>query len=290
MKRVSELIKRGGEQLQADDWNSLVQLARQRCFEMGVVLADAPDVHEWMTSARRWDGDATGMKWRVDVLPGFINDEVPTMIYLRANDPRGWVMPDGYPAPKEGEKGYSATTVDRELIEAERPWLLVTVPQPGEHSGNGDWEAVADGNRIDFFRTEEMWRLELFSSWVILTASALRPSFLPLNYPAPSLARYRVCSSKSRPSAAFGTRVGGWIPLARLWLTRDEQDPQTDRVYVEQKEFFSLGSAIVQPGTELIDVLEPLQSDPLLGGPASWAIADLNSSLDSAASVEFWTV
>lgn len=290
MKGLRELTKRAGDVLRADDWNSLAQQARARALVPGHINAESEDGdHEWRVKPSRLE-DRENRKWRLDITPGFINDAVPTILYLRENDPRGWVMPLDYPAPRQGERGFHPTMVDRDLLERDTPWLLVQ--SPSEPTGNTDWTPVPDNQRIPFFQTAEMWEKKLYSGHVILSAAPLKPNFGPYTNPAPALVQYRLFHTPRPPVRTFGARLGGWIELAKLWLVRDEdEDPARDEIKVQPREKTSLAAAIVEPGKEVLDIFDLLARDGgVVGLFASLAQSQLETEFEAAASVEFWTV
>ena len=66
--------------------------------------------------------------WRIYVGPGTVNDRVAAITYRTKSDPRGWQIPENYPAA-QGE------TVDRLLTERiDPPHLLLTAP--GDDGGS----------------------------------------------------------------------------------------------------------------------------------------------------------
>jgi len=303
MKNLRDLIKRRDDKFLADDWNSLVQQGRSRCLNPGVVNSQAPDPpFEWKVSAARFD---ERLKWKLFIGPGFINDSVPSISYLKKDDPRGWEKPSDYPEPKPGESGYSEHFIDRDLLEEDPPFLLVEAPQAA--SGNEDFSPVADSARIPYFQTAEMWEKTIFRAHVILVAAPLRATFFPASLPPPPLARYRLAAVPRPLSRSFGALAGGWVEIARLFLVREEKDgPAGDRLLVQQREFHNLAASIVRPHQEFAAGPISTQSfggigaglaDSFAMGMAdsynafvSQVQAEIDNILFTTASVEFWTV
>lgn len=295
MKKLTDLLKRRDDKLFAEDWNSLVHQGRARFLLPGVVNSQDPeDAFPWQVTTARFDDR---FRWQVSVAPGFINDTVPSIVYLKKGDPRGWVPPDDYPAPAPGEPGYSEHFLDRDLLESPPPAILVTAPE----TTAADFTPVPDTLRLPFFRTEEMWLKTIFSAHVILTAAPLRASFFPPWLPPPPLARYRLAMVPRLPARSFAALAGGWVELARLFLVRDT-DPAADELLVQQREFHHLAASIVTPSQTLGTIPSlgysglPLADSFAMGVAdtanafASQLQAEIDNTLATTASVEFWTV
>lgn len=299
MKPLRELLKKWDDPFFAEDWNSLLRQAQSRVVNAGVVNTREPEeTFDWKVSTARFDAHS---HWKVFVGVGFINDVIPSIVYLQRADPRGWVMPEDYPLPEKGEAGYSEFFANRDLLEADPPFLLVSAP-PSPVS-NVDFHLVSDAARIPFFRTAEMWEKTIFSAHVILTAAPWRPNFFPSALPPPPLSSYRVAVIPRLWSRSFAALAGGWIELARLFLVRDEKEGAPgDRLLVQQREFHSLAAAIVQPKQVVGGSIEaPVTGLALVDSFAmgmaashnavvSQVQAEVDNILATTASVEFWTV
>ncbi len=298
MKSLRDLQKKRDDRLLADDWNSLVQQGRARMLDPGVTnTRDPVEDFSWKVTTARLDD----LRFKVFVGPGFINDAVPTISYLRNADPRGWKMPDDYPDLSPEDPGYSAYFLDRDLLEEDPPFLLVSVPL--DSTGNADFSPVSDNQRIPFFKTADMWEKTIFSARVILTATPLRAAFFPASLPPPPLVRYRLAAVPRPLSASFAALAGGWLEIARLFLVRDEKNGGifSDRLLVQQREFGNLAASIVTPSMQIAPGMSSPDSSGI-GGSLAMGMADTYNSfvsqvqaeidniLSSTASVEFWTV
>lgn len=295
MKSLRDLIKKRDDKFLAEDWNSLVAQGRSRILAPGVINTQEPqDNFSWKVTSARFDD----LRWKVFVAPGFINDAVPTISYLKNADPRGWAKPDSYQEPSPGDPGYSEYFIDRDLLEDDPPFLLLSSPTDAE--GNSDFAPVADSQRIPFFQTEDMWEKTLFSARVILTAAPLRAAFYPASLPPPSLVRYRLASVPRPLAAYFAALAGGWVELAQLFLVRDDNNGGilSDRILVMQREFFNLAASIVTPSQQFAPSLSGIGlADSFAMGVsdtynsfASQVQAEIDNILSPTASVEFWTV
>lgn len=304
MKRLAELVKKRDDKLLAEDWNSLVGQGRARILADGVAnTREAPQDYSWKTSTARFDA---ARKWKVFVAPGFINDTVPAISYLKNDDPRAWDKPADYPAPKPGETGYSEYFIDRDLLETDPPFLLVESPEGND--ANASFSPVSDAARIPYFQTEAMWEKQIFSAHVILVSTPLRSTFFPASLPPPPLARYRLAVVPRPLAATFAARAGGWLELARLFLVRDEKTgPAGDSLLVMQREFHNLAASVVTPSQQF--AAGQMSSPASFGGIGlgladsfsmgisdtynafvSQIQAEIDNILAPTASVEFWTV
>lgn len=303
MKNIRDLIKARGDKLLARDWNDLVNEGRARCLEPGPVRQFVPDPdYFWKTSTARMDAER---KWSVSVGPGWINDVVPTIPYLKTADPRGWVKPAGYVEPARGDRGFSEYFIERDLLEPDPPVLLIEAPVGEE--GNEDFALVTDAQRIPYFRTEAMWPLRIFSAHVILVAAPLRATFFPASLPPPPLATYRLATVPRPLATTFAVLAGGWLELARLYLVRDDEaGPSGDRLLVQQREFRNLAATIVRPSISAGGTIDIPGSfggigagfaDAFATGVAqtynafvSQVQAEVDGLLEQTATVEFWSV
>lgn len=200
--------------------------------------------------------------WRIYVGPGTVNDQMAAMTYKTSGDPRGWQMPDGYAQLADAVKIYGANPplVDRLLTERlDPPYLQITGPSASSPSDLGDFQKIADADRLSpkFFRTAAMWKLDLYSAMIFLTAqpqvftTAETASHFPI---PPRIARFRISARSKMPNTPPGITIGGDFPLARIFLTRDPSASSpvtTDRMYVQQLCFWSLWTANATPSALL---------------------------------------
>lgn len=284
----------------AAEYNALVARAAQNQPLRGTRReGTGPGPHHWRVSTVR----ASEGGWRLYVGPGTVNDQVAAITYRRENDPRGWKMPDGYPA--------TGDTVDRLLTERlAPPHLLLTEPSADGKTG-GDFERVPDAERAQHpsaFRTRPMWELELWTGVVFVTAEPISASLFwdRLGFALPTRTdRYRVAARSRMPARPPGTQYGGAHLLAQLYLVRD---PATgaSQLYVQQRCFWSLWTAAAQINP--LGNFDPFIDLPNFGGiggglldsfadateaaintvtaTALGAVAEL---YNKASTVEFWT-
>lgn len=263
--------------------------------------------HPFQVSASRLDEAREGMTlplgrtWRVDIRPGAVNEILPSILYRRKADKRGWSMPGGYVTKSADD------WIERDVLDDldDPPFLAVVAPKPGERT-TSDFRIVPDAERPDAFCGEAEWELELWSAHVLLSASPLRSEVMSAAYPPPRLARYRLYTAQQLPGPTFGARSGGWFEVATLYFLRDLAAPELAELFVRQREFWPLWAAIVQPGADLpatvhYDPLNVQTGLPVADGflaaadAANQLIADaalqqLESTLEGATSVEAWTV
>lgn len=284
------------------EYNALVSRAAENQPLRGTRRdGTGPGPHHWRVTAQRLDASH-----RVFIGPGTVNDRVAAISYRIDGDPRGWQMPDGYPVPT-GE-----TTVDRLLTERiDPPHLLLTSP---DGKDGGDFEQVTDGIRSrhpSFFRTAAMWDLELWTAVVFVTAEPLTSSiaFSILGFPLPKRnGRFRVATRTRMPAQPVGTQSGGAHQLATLYLTRVPGKPELDKLYIQQRTFWSLWTANAD-----INPLGPFY-DPSLGSSVNFggigggiadafaqatlatidavtsnALAGIAELYSEASTVQFWT-
>lgn len=291
----------------------LAHLLRNRFLSAVDRLRKPPGFpHPWDVSVSRIE-ERPGLTlppertWRVDIRPGTMNDVLPTMLYRRRDDPRGWTLPDDFAAPVVGDKDYDPVWIERDLLDDADDPPFLTVRQPGEKDEPHDMLKVPDAQRPEAFMDEISWDLELWQSHVLLSASPIAVAGVQsAAFPPPRLGRYRHYVSPRLPSPTFGARTGGWVELATLYLLRDPKEPELAEMFVRQREFWPLWAAIVQPGADLPELIRAQPMDLVTGLPladfaiatgnalnqifADLALAQLESSLESATSLELWTV
>ncbi len=275
----------------ATEYNALVSRAAQNQPLRGTRRdGNGPGPHHWRVSAVRISGkkqnewginplDGTQYfsasiftqnktpvakpGWRIYIGAGTVNDHVAAITYRRENDPRGWRMPDGYPATGESQ------TVDRLLTERlDPPHLLLTGPSTDGKSG-GDFERIPDSSRArhpSAFRTREMWDLELWTAVVYVTAEPVSSSIAwdHLGFPLPTRnGRFRIAARSHMPNTPPGTQLGGAHQLATLYMVRTPGAPERDTLYVQQRTYWSLWTANAD--------INPFGNfDPLLGSAPSF--------------------
>ncbi len=289
----------------ATQYNALVSRAAQNQPLRGTRRdGTGPGPHHWRVAAQSLQDQS---QWRVFIGAGTVNDRVAAITYRRENDPRGWRMPDDYPATGESQ------TVDRLLTERlDPPHLLLTSPSVDGKDG-GDFESIGDSIRArhpSAFRTREMWDLELWTAVVYVTAEPVSSSIAwdRLGFPLPTRnGRFR-CAARSRmPAQPLGTQLGGAHQLATLYLTRTQGEPERDTLYVQQRSFWSLWTANAD--------INPFGNfDPFLGQAPSFggigggiadsiaqgtfatidaitgiALASIAELYSEASTVQFWT-
>jgi hypothetical protein len=280
----------------------LKHLLRSR-FLGGIPIAKParPFGHPWRVRADRFapppgsplDPDRA---WTATIAPGTVNDDPPSILYLAKDDPRGWTPSVNQLSAISPQP---SAFIERDLLDGlpdDPPWLLLSAPAINASAGalqHGDFSAVADAGRLDFFRTAEMWDKQLFSARVILSAAPVKIGAFDPRLPAPRLKRFRLYTTPVLPGRAFGAQAGGWIEIARLWLTRDDNatGADGDEMYVEQKVFWDLQTAVVQPSLDSVG----LGGAAIQAGDAvSQAFTDLlvgevGNILDEASFAAFWT-
>lgn len=232
----------------AEEYNERVRAAARNQRLGGTVrdFGTARDWHHWLTTAER----ESDILWRINVGPGTVNDRMAAIPYLREHDPRGWFMPADHP-----QIGANDLVVDRQLTElADPPFLLATVPasEGNDQTALADFRRVADAERrpLLYFRSREMWERDLYFASVFLTATPGTYSRVENQYHFPLPAqpnRFRVAIGPRLPTVPRGNSYGGVFELARLYLTRANGDPATDRLYVQQRCFWSLWTLNVSP-------------------------------------------
>jgi hypothetical protein len=237
--------------------------------------------------------------WRIDIAAGVINDQLPTILYLRQSDPRGWVLGPDYVETEKPRIG--DVFVERDALDDadDPPFLVVSDPPTTTVSSptvRPDFVRVPDAQRpaleAGAFCSEEDWTLDLWRASVILTAAPIRSSYFAAELPAPSAVKFRLYTSGAKPVATFAASSGGWLELATLYLLRDPKDPLgTAEIRVRQREFYPFWNMTLQPGGQLVTLLDAAAQ--VFSGPPGFADLlrnQLEDTLSGAASSEFWTV
>jgi len=257
--------------------------------------------------------------WRIFVSPGTVNDHMAAITYRRAGDPRGWTMPPDHPGIPLAKKIYGPNwdLIDRLLTErTDPPHLLVATPHATDPKDLGDFVRVRDDSRPAFFRTAEMWDLDLYSAALFISAMPARPSYVEgvTHFPLPQrISRYRVMVRSVMPTVPPGVQLGGQFRLATLYLTRDpkHRDPVfTDTLHVRQLCYWSLWTANALPAdlltltgaivdlafaTNLLPLTLPsgaLAAASILAANAyatNLLLDELANIFDSASTVDFWS-
>lgn len=252
------------------------------------ILPAKPYPHPWQVTVARFEPTATSTlaadsTWSVKVVAGTIMDRIASIPYLRKNDPRGWVPPDGYVEPvtidTQAGTAPNSTWLDRDALDDPDapPFLVLRDPAQGAKTAP-DLTLIPDAQRNGLeggaFTGAADWALELWRAHVILSATPFMASSFKLTLPPPSLVRYRLYTVAALPLPTVGVAAGGSIELATLYLLRDPKVPATAEIRVREREFFSLWSQVVEPGSDLAG---------LFGDGVDQAFSD-------AATVEFWSV
>lgn len=318
---LQSLYVRAGDQPSASRRDALIRHLRRQMFT-GVTFTDGPVIpfaHPWRITADRFTppegGKATltaDAAWRLDIRAGTINDEIPTLLYRRENDPRGWTPGDDFAMPVKGDKDYDPTFIERDLLDDldDPPFLALKDPpriQPATDADklSRDFSLVPDENRPDVFMGAADWEKELWVAHVLLSATPLTVGIFEPAAP-PRLKRYRLYSVPRLPTAAFGALAGGWLELATIYLLRDPQSMEDVEVRIRQREWWPLWSIIVTPGADILASVTSQPIDLVTGLPfADAAVAGANEAnalladmaraqiagiLEGASSVEWWTV
>jgi len=273
--------------ISAEKHNGVVDEIRSRTPLEGPRTASAaPYPHPWRT---RCVADESGQpgKWRVTIVAGFVNDVEASVAYFKVGDPRGWTMPEDYPASR-----ISGDICERSWRESgeEAPVLLLDTEV--------DFSTVADAARPQAFRTADAWEKDLLVASVYLYA---RPRGIFMSRPLP--ARYRTWAGKMPSTATSSTLATR--ELARIYVLRGS-DPTDQQAFVKQMEFWDLAAAGVEP-VKLLPDFKPIGSgiggmglgfaDAALGAYnffGDFITDQVNAALAQIGwqtnSVEFWSV
>lgn len=313
-------LARDPGQIPEPDRNALWSAVRSR-RPMRTPVPDpvAAAEHKWKTTCRR---TRTAGIWRVEVDSGCVNDEPAAILWQRHGDPRGWEMPENYGpfAKLAAVYGADYPFVDRPIYETgrDRPFLLLTAPS-ADGTEPGGFERITDFQRassaLEVFRTRAMWERELWRAHVVVSATPFRgdPQAIAVRIGGPLQKRWRVHAGQL-PIRIRGSGVKAidFHELARIYLVRIPGRPEADRVFVEQRAFWSLQSRSSVPQS-LIDLADAVAQSAaaldiaLLGfGPLGIAtsvsllgieavltdifLANLETTAGDSSSVEFWSV
>ncbi len=210
--------------------------------------------------------------------PGTVNDVPPTVIYRAQDDPRGWT-PD--PPPTSD----ASTIIERSLTEFDAPWLLFTAPKPGADPANTDqFVNVPDTVRPDFFRTEDMWKLDLYQASVYLSdlLSEMVSTDFPLQYLNRLQRQIRLLGGRALPAVVATS--GAYLELARLYLLRDpeDKDGSGDRILVRQEVFYCVRGELIAP-------TDPITGDGGGGAYGDIAAGEIADLYAAGAQFEWWT-
>lgn len=263
--------------------------------------------HDFMVRARK----QSLREWVVTVSPGTVNDQMAAITYLRARDPRGWIMPEDHPQIPLMRRLYGDdfTIVDRLLTERPAPYLLLTTP---DESGQdvADFRRVPDEARPAFFKSAAMWEKELLVAYVFVTAAPLRVSRAEtLNgFPVATRARRFRIHAGPLPNRLQTVQVGGHREIARLFLERTPGAPEADRIHIPQPQAtcWNLWTASVQPSLDFGHAFDPTPVPVFgIGGGIGDGIAagffgaidaitagvlgGIADLLDQAATTEYWS-
>lgn len=236
--------------------------------------------HNWRVRVQRFASRAGSTldpetTWQITLQPGCILDRLPSILYRRAADPRGWSKPAGYvEAPAAAP---DSTWIDRDVLDdlADPPVLILRDPPAP------DFTRVTDDRRRTLeggaFCSAVDWDRELWRASVLLSARPVNQVWQSIALPPPRLNRHRLYTSTAAPSAVDAA-AGIAYELATIYLLRDPSAPDSAEIRVRQREFFGFWAQIVQPGFDLLQTL-----DQQFDGFGLDAFA-------GTASVETWTV
>lgn len=300
------LIPEGGNPL-PPAWKRQALLDHLLAQQLSGVVEDVgeapPFPHPWQVRAARFTARPAATldpaaAWALTVAPGCINDLAPSLLYRRTGDPRGWTPPAGYaePFPSPG-----SPWIEREADDDahDPPHLYLTdppaSPQPLAIPETLSFTRIADERRLALeagaFCGASDWELELWRAHVILTATPIRAERFAAELPSPRLKRYRLQAVRALPSPGWSGTAGGWLELATIYLLRPPGDPASAELRIRQRVWWDLRAVIVQPGNELIGILDSAATfDPTAGLLADLYRAETENTLADVAHTEFWTV
>jgi hypothetical protein len=245
--------------------------------------------HPWKVTARRLDPPPNGAHsaldpattWRLDIEPGVINDTLPSILYRRQSDPRGWTKPGTYIE----ETPLDPNFIERDLLDDinDPPFLVLTDPTIGA-SKSPDFTLLSDFARPLALRSADYAPFDIWRAHVLVSAAPVSASYFPPSLPPPRLQRYRLVTSPALPVQSFAAQAGGWLELATVYFLRDPSSPEDARLQIVPQEFYAVWSAIAQPGQDISQAINEFDglTFTVLGG---YQIDDL---LSESASVEFW--
>lgn len=238
-----------GEDILAEHYNALLaEAARAQVVEGPLPVSRGVDDHPWRVRVAAGPEEKT---WTVRMTAGFVQDTEATVAYRRTDDPRGWEMPEGYPASKVigdvVERSWREAQAPELRLESERDFVAATV-RPRALRGAADIE-------------KEVLRASVYVSTRLVGWLAGRT--LP--------ARFRTWAGRL-PSAS-ASAVRDVREIARLWLLRDADGGE--EVRVEQLEYFDLWAAGVEPVKLLPDYR------PLVGSFGGIGLGFADGALDA---------
>lgn len=312
-------------------WNELVAKAGRDVLLRGIVDNPQPSgEHHWKITTRRDVRDAgvgrlqtvgldanarlpadyDARAWRVYVGIGAVNNRPATVLYRRANDPRGWTMPASHPAIFDTRQ--HPRLVERSLTEKiDRPWLMLETPSQ-DGTDPGDFYRVPPQQRPRALRARAAWDFALWRASVFVTGmpGVFSSAEGRWGFPVPvgTNSRHRVSLAAKMPTKRVGTAIGGSHELGRIYLLRRPGgDPGTDTLMVQQRCFWSLWTINSEPGyremeafgtgLDVFTELATVTAGPLVGLPLSVLLSQaiagqLGQAADwyeEAATVEFWS-
>ena len=294
------LIKPGESPIPSAAAQNAILDALLRNRLLGVIEETGPTPtfpHPWTVTTQRFEAPPSGTAtlnpdntWAIFVAAGTVNDTVPSIVYARQGDPRGWV-PGNYVAPKVGDPNYDPRWIDRDATDDpdDPPFLAVRDPVLGQTTAT-DWTYITDDARISIeqgaFCGAADWELELWRSHVIVTGAPLMATFFDASLPPPRLAKYRLSATALLPTATYGAGAGGWQEIATLYLLRDPNDASSAEIRVRPRQFWPLWAVISQPGGALVSLVDAAGGG-IFGGLVSGQLQDV---LQGAQTVQWWTV
>lgn len=219
------------EPIRAEDRNDLVRALRARTPRQGALPRTImPVKHPWRCTLQ---SGALPRQWRLTMKSGFVDDVEATVAYLAENDPRGWKMPENFPASRIHHGVCERSW--REKLDA--PYLSLDLSR--------DFLPVPDAARPAFFMTEAAWEKDLWMASVFLCA---RPINLIAGRTLPP--RHRTWAGKM-PSA-FTAYPYGIRELARVYVLAGSS-PEDAEAHLQHREFYDLHTAAVEPVSLLPD-------------------------------------
>ena len=285
--------------------NGLLDLLRREVLLGSIFTAgDAKAFpHPWQVRAARFAARERAtldpaVTWAITVAPGAVNDVAPSLLYRRTGDPRGWTPPVGYaePFPAPGSP-WVEREADDDAHDPPHLYLLdpPASPEPAAIPETLSFSRIPDVRRLALeagaFCGAADWELELWRAHVILTATPIRAERFAAELPAPRLKRYRLQAVRALPSSGWSGTAGGWLELATIYLLRPPGDPTAAELRIKQRAWWDLRAAIVQPGNELIGILDSTATfDPTAGLLADLYHAETENTLADVAHTEFWSV
>lgn len=259
--------------------------------------------HPWQVRAARFEPRPAAtldpaVTWAFTVAPARINDLAPSMLYRRTGDPRGWVPPPGFTEPfPDLASPWLEREADDDPDDPPHLYLLdpPASPDPNAIPDTLSFTRIPDERRPGLeagaFCGASDWEMELWRAHVILTATPLRAERFAAELPAPRLRRYRLQALRALPSARWAGTAGGWLEVATIYLLRPPGDPAGAELRIKQRVWWDLWAVIVQPGKELIGILDSVGTfDPTAGLLLDLYRAETENTLSDVAHTEFWTV